>query len=340
MKVMNSILEQIGNTPLVKLKKVTAGLDVNVYVKCEYLNPSGSYKDRMALRMIEEAEKEGKLKLGGTIIEGTSGNTGPAIAFVGRVKGYRVRLFIPDRWVGAYNPTERIKIMKFFGAEVETYDRVKILTQHENALKNFSEADKAAAGLLVGMKNAYEVEKSDPKNWCSYQMCNPYNTAAHRDTTGKEIWKQLDGKVDAWVASIGSAGVFLGTAETLRKGNPNVYTVGVQPSDMLIVDLIKAGKMDRLFKAFNMPRMKFIIETMLEKNLPDKMMNVSDEQARPMAYRLCTEEGFFCGMSSGANVYAAIQVAKKLGKKANVVTVLVDRRDRYFSENPNEHYVV
>jgi len=340
MKVTNSILERIGNTPLVKLRKVTAGLDANVYVKCEYLNPSGSYKDRMALRMIEEAEKAGKLRKGGTIIEGTSGNTGPAIAFVGGVKGYKVRLFIPSRWVGAYNPTERIQIMKAFGAEVETYDRSQILAQYENALKGFSEADRGVASLLAGMKNSYEVEKSDPKNWWANQMCNPDNPAAHRDTTGKEIWEQLDGKVDAWIASIGSAGVFLGVAETLRKGNPSVNAVGVQPVDVPIVDLIKDGKLDKLFEVFDMPRMKFIIETMLEKKLPDSMITASDEQARPMMYRLCAEEGFFCGMSSGANVYAAIQVAKKLGKNSNVVTVLVDRRDRYFSEYPNEHYVV
>jgi cysteine synthase len=340
MKVMNSILEQIGNTPLVKLKKVTAGLDMNVYVKCEYLNPSGSYKDRVALRMIEEAEKAGRLQREGTIIEGTSGNSGPAIALVGAVKGYKVRLFVRANWVGTYNPSERIKIMKFFGADVETYDSGKIIAEYEGKLKGFSEQDKGVARLLAGMKNTYEIEKSDPKNWWPNQMCNPDSTAAHRDTTGKEIWEQLDGKVDAWVGSVGSGSCFLGVAEALRKGNPSVSTVSVQPSDLPIVDMIRAAKMNKLFEVFDMPRTKFIIETMLEKKLPDRVMNVGDEHARPMAYRLCAEEGLFCGFSSGANVYAAIQVAKKLPKNSNVVTVIVDRRDRYFSEYPNEHYVV
>lgn len=336
MKITGDILELIGNTPLLKLRRVTAGLDVNVYVKCEYLNPSGSIKDRMALRMIEEAERKGALRRGGTIIEQTSGNTGPALAFVGGVKGYKVHLFIPAQWVGTYSPAERIKIMKYFGAEVEPIT----VDEYEGTLKDLSDEEKDIATTAIGMKTCYELERSDKSIWWSNQMCNPYNTLAHRDTTGREILEQLDGKVDGWVASVGTGGTLLGVAEALRAQNPAVRVNGVVPTDAPVTEWVRSGMMDKLLKVFDLPKFELIIERMYEQGLPDEVMTVTDMDAREMANRLCREEGLFCGMSSGANVYAAIQTAKKLGREANVVTVLVDRRDRYFSEYPTEHYVI
>ena len=142
------------------------------------------------------------------------------------------------------------------------------------------------------------------------------------------------------MASVGTGGTFLGVAEALRKENPSVRVVGVEPTDSSLIECLRSGKLHRLLEALHVPRMKFLIETMLEKGLPDEIVTITDEDARKMAHRLCREEGLFCGMSSGANVLAAIQLAKKLGKDSKVVTVLVDRRDRYYSEYPAEHYVV
>jgi cysteine synthase len=326
----------IGNTPLKRLTKVTDGTKANVLVKCEYFNPSGSIKDRMAFRMIEEAERAGKLGSGGTVIDQTSGNTGPALSFVGNVKGYKVRLFIPSEWVGPYNPENRIKTMKFFGAEVNSFTTAG----YEDILKQLKPDEESAASTIIGMKKCYDLEKSDPKIWWSNQSCNPYNTLAHRDSTGKEILEQTDGRVDACVASIGTGGTLLGIAEALRKENPDMKVIGLVPEDTLITDWVRNHIFDKFFEQFGMPKYKFIIETMYERGLPDQVLTVKDEDARDMANRLCREEGLFCGMSSGANVYAAIQLAKKMKKGDNIVTVLVDRRDRYFLEYPKEHYVI
>jgi cysteine synthase len=336
MKIIDSTLSLIGNTPLKRLTKVTDGLEADVLVKCEYFNPSGSIKDRMALRMIEEAEKAGKLRKGGTVVDQTSGNTGPALSFVGNVKGYKVRLFIPSEWVGVYNPENRIKTMRFFGAEVESFKT----TGFEEVLKRLKPSEEAALGTIIGMKKCFDLEKADPKVWYSNQNCNPNNTAAHRDSTGREILEQTDGKVDAFVASVGTGGTLLGIAEALKKENPRVKVIGLVPEDTLITDWVKNHIFDKFFEEFGMPKYKFIIETMFEKGVPDQMLTVKDEDAREMANRLCREEGLFCGMSSGANVYAAIQMAKKMKKGGRVVTVLVDRRDRYFLEYPREHYVI
>jgi cysteine synthase len=336
MKVIDSTLSLIGNTPLKRLTRVTDGLEADVLVKCEYFNPSGSIKDRMALRMIEEAERSGRLKKGGIIVDQTSGNTGPALSFVGNVKGYKVHLFIPSEWVGEYNPETRIKIMRFFGAEVSNFKT----TGYEEALKRLKADEESAATTIVGMKMCFDLEKSDPKIWWVNQSCNPNNTAAHRDSTGREIIEQTEGRVDAFVTSIGTGGTLLGIAEALRKENPGVKLIGIIPEDTLITDWVRNHIFDKFFEEFGMPKYKFIIETMFEKGIPDQILTVKDEDAREMANRLCREEGLLCGMSSGANVYAAIQLAKKMRKGETVVTILVDRRDRYYPEYPNEHYVI
>jgi cysteine synthase A len=326
----------IGNTPLLKLERVTKGLDVNVYVKCEHLNPSGSIKDRMALRMVTQAEKIGRLVPGSIIIEQTSGNTGPALALVGNLKGYGVRLFIPSHWTGNYSPEDRIRIMRFFGGEVEVLD----LAEYGEVLKDLGDEEKVAAAMAVGMKKCYELEKIDRSVWWANQMCNIHNALANRDTTGREILDQLEGRVDGWVASIGTGGTILGVAEALRKENSGLEVIGVEPTDSPIMESARSGTIHRFLEILGVPRMKLLTEVMIEKGLPDEVLTVTDVDAREMANRLCREEGLFCGMSSGANVHAAIQTAKKLGRNANVVTVLVDRRDRYFSEHPAEHYVI
>jgi len=333
---MSSALELIGNTPMARLRRVTSGIDANVYAKCEFLNPSGSIKDRMALRMVEEAERSGKLRKGGTIVDATSGNTGPALSFVGSAKGYKVRLFIPAKWAGEYNPENRVRIMKCFGAEVEEFS-----TQgYERLLDGLTPSEASAAVFAVGMKKCYDLERSNLTVWWTNQSYNPDNILAHKQTTGREILEQLNNKVDAWVASIGTAGTIFGVAEALREKIGGVRIVGLEPEDARVTEWSRSGSMNRYREAVGLPPEKSLVDLMLEKGLPDEVLTVKDDDARDMMNRLCREEGFFCGMSSGANVYAALNIAKRLRKGANVVTVLVDRRERYFPEHPREHYVI
>lgn len=331
-----NILGQIGNTPLLKLRKVTEGLDVDVFVKCEFLNPGGSIKDRMALGMIEEAEKSGKLKPGGTIVDQSTGNTGPALAFVGAVKGYKVQLFLPAQLSSSYNPADRIRIARLFGCNVTPID----LEEHIDHVDELDGVEKAASFVAIRMAQCYKLQEKDPLAWWANQLCNSNNTKAHRDQTGVEILKQMDGKVDAWVASIGTGGTLLGVAEALKGKNPNLTIAGVIPTDDPRIEWVRSCTVHNALERFGVPKQRFLIEDILEKNLLDLEIVVKNEDAKNMADLLCREEGLFCGMSSGANVYAAIELAKKMKKGSRIVTVLVDRRDRYFAEYPNEHYVV
>jgi len=337
LKFFENTLEMIGNTPLVRLKKVTAGLNANVFVKCEHTNPSGSIKDRIALKMIEGAEAKGRLRKGGTIVEVSSGNTGPALAFVGNVKGYKVRLLIPSQWIQTYNPENRIKLMKLFGAEVKPIAPNK----HKDVLRGLSDQQHVVAIFCIGMKTCYDLERKNKSFWWADQMSNVDNLLAHKEGTGKEILEQLDMKIDAFVASIGSGGTLLGVAEALSERSVNANVVGVEPEDAKVIEEWAAtGFLNGFLEKLGVPKRRYIIERLVEEGLPDEIIHVSSEEARNMANRLCREEGIFCGMSSGANVYAALKVAKKLGKKANIVTVCVDRRDRYLTEYPNETYVI
>jgi len=333
---MCNALDLIGNTPAVKLRKLTSDSDADVYVKCEFLNPSGSIKDRMALKMIQEAEKEGKLQRDGTIVDATSGNTGPALSFVGAMKHHKVELLIPAKWAGQYNPENRIKTMKCFGADVQAFST----EGYEKLLKGLSPSEASAAVFAIGMKKSYDLEKANRKVWWANQMCNMDNAEANRLTTGPEILEQLDGQVDALVASIGTGGTLLGIAESLLDSIGYLNVIGLEPEDARVTEWFTTGSMNKYMEAVGLPPMKSIVEVMLERGLPDEIWRVSDDDARVTMNRLCREEGLFCGMSSGANVYAALKVAKKLGRGGNVVTVLVDRRERYFPEAPQEHYVI
>jgi len=333
---MCNALDLIGNTPIVKLRKLTSDSDANVYVKCEYLNPSGSIKDRMALKMIQEAEREGKLQRDGTIVDATSGNTGPALSFVGAMKNHRVKLLIPAKWAGQYNPENRIRIMECFGADVQAFST----EGYEKLLEGLLPSEASAAIFAIGMKKCYDMEREDSKVWWANQMCNINNAQANHLTTGPEILEQLDGEVDALVASIGTGGTILGIAESLLEELGHLSVIGLEPGDARVTEWFTTGSMNKYMNAVGFPPMKSIVEVMLERGLPDEIWTVADNEARVTMNRLSREEGLFCGMSSGANVYAALKVAKKLGRGANVVTVLVDRRERYFPEAPHEHYVI
>ena len=331
-----NILGQIGNTPLLKLRRVIEAPGVDIYVKCEFLNPGGSIKDRMALTMIEGAEKSGQLKPGGTIVEQSTGNTGPALSFVGAVKGYNVQLFMPAQLSSSYNPEDRIRIAKLYGCNVIAID----LNDH---MANFGELDgvaRAAAFVAIRMKQCYDLQERDSSVWWANQLCNDDNTKAHREHTGTEILEQVGGKVDAWIASIGTGGTILGVAETLKARNPELIVSGVVPTDDPRIKWVRSRAVHRFLEELGLPKLRFLIEELLEKNLLDNEIVVKNEDAKNMADRLCREEGLFCGMSSGANVWAAIEMARTMKKGSKIVTVLVDRRDRYFAEYPNEHYIV
>lgn len=330
------ILTQIGNTPLLKLTKVIDSQDVEVYVKCEYLNPGGSIKDRMALLMVQEAERRGQLKPGGTIADQSTGNTGPALAFVGAVKGYQVRLFLPAQLSSAYNPADRIRIARLFGCEVTPVD----LGDYIEDMDNLDEVHRAASFVAIRMKHCYDLQEREASVWWSNQLCNPDNTRAHREGTGAEILEQMDGVVDAWVASIGTGGTLLGVTESLKQANPDLIVAGVLPTDDPRIEWVRSRAVHASLESFGVPRYRFIIEDILDNDILDHEFVVRNQDAKQMADRLCIEEGLFCGLSSGANVYAALQLAKQMPKGSRIVTVLVDRRDRYFAEYPHEHYVV
>jgi cysteine synthase len=331
-----NILGQIGNTPLLKLTKVVESPDVEIFVKCEFMNPGGSIKDRMALRMVTAAEERGDLKPGGTIVDQSTGNTGPALAFVGAVKGYAVRLILPTQLGSTYNPADRIRIARLFGCEVVPID----LEDHIPHIHKLNGVERAAAFVAIRMKQCYDLGEQDPSVWWSNQLCNIDNTSAHREGTGKEILEQMDGKIDAWVASMGTGGTLIGVAQAIQDSNPNLVVTGVVPTDDPRIEWVRSRVVHKFLETFGAPEMRFLIEDILEQELLDYEMVVQNEDAKSMADRLCREEGLFCGISSGANVAAAIELAKGMKKGSRIVTVLVDRRDRYFAEYPNEHYVV
>jgi cysteine synthase A len=289
------------------LNRVTKGIRANVLVKLEYLNPSGSIKDRIALRMIENAEKAGMIKPGYTIVESSSGNTAIALGMVCAVKGYKLKIFGPeDVWT-----EEKKKILKRFGVEVE----VVPIKERESIV---------GAKIPLSRLKCKEFEEKNPNAWWSRQFSNLDNVAALNEI-GREILEQTNYKVEVFVAAIGSGGTLLGVAQVLKKELPDVKIVAVEPKEWPIDPLSKIIK-------FIPGLTGGILEKIRKSEIVDKIVYVSDKEARSMAYRLSREEGLFCGMSSGANVFVAINEARKLERGKNVATILPDRADRYFSD--------
>ena len=297
--VFNDVLELIGHTPIVKLSRIVPDGYADIYVKLESFNPGGSIKDRIALSMIEDAEKKGLLKPGSTIIEPTSGNTGIGIAMICAVKGYRCILVMPESM-----SLERIYILKSYGAEV-------VLTP-------------AYEGMEGSIKKADELNKKIENSIILRQFDNPANPEIHRKTTAQEILRVMD-KIDAFVAGIGTGGTITGVGEILKKTNPNIQIVGVEPAASAVLSGEKPGphKIPGIGAGF--------IPSILNLSIIDRIIKVSDNDAYKMSTRLAREEGLFVGISAGANVYASLEVAKKLGRGKKVVTVLPDTGERYFS---------
>lgn len=312
MSYINNILERIGNTPLVKLNKVVKPNSADVFVKAEYLNPSGSLKDRIALEMVRDAERQGLLKPGYTIIEASTGNTGTALSFVGARLGYNVEIYMPEGMT-----RERIKIMENYGAKV-----------HE--LELAGGADGAIAGAEVEIEarvKCLEVETNSSDIWWARQFSNPANTRAHVKT-GREIISQLGEPVDAFVASIGVGGTLYGVAKALKEVYPEVTIVGLEPASARYP--ISEGYY--CVPGVDKSVCGGIIEEMMLSGIVDRVIKVTNDVAIRMSDRLVREEGLFCGISSGANVAMACKIAEELGPGKNVATVLPDHRDRYLSE--------
>lgn len=318
MGIARGILDLIGNTPTVKLNKLAGNIKANVFVKLEYLNPSGSLKDRIAVKMIEEAEEKGLLKPGYSILESSTGNTGIALSFVGCLKGYEVIIY--ETTPGKMGEEKR-KIMRNYGAKVYSLPPDELKTLNERSVAG-AEVEKP------GRWKCLELERNNLNYWWARQFSNPSNVSAHHGT-GQEILDQTDGKVDVFVASIGTGGTLMGIAEVLKDANSKVRIIGIEPASSETP--IVPGK--------PYPSSEItggIISDMVEKTgLIDEVVSVTDEEAVDMARCLRREEGLFAGVSSGANVLIAIREAKKLGS-GNVVTVLPDHGDRYLTE---EHYV-
>jgi len=293
--LVNSVLDAIGNIPLIQLKKMSSG---NVFVKAEHLNPGGSIKDRVAKHIIEMAEKEGKLKPGMTIIEATSGNTGIGLTLVGVQKGYQVICVMPENM-----SEERKKIIQAFGGEI-------IFT--------------SAKGSLPGsIKKMREITEAEPeKYFVADQFVNPHNPELHYQQIAPEIWKEMKGKIDVFVAGVGSGGTLQGIGKFLKEKNPKVKIVAVEPknSSALLGQEPGLHQIQGIGDGF--------IPAVLDVKMVDMVFNVTDEEAIETTRQLSKEEGLLVGTSSGANVFAALHVDNG---KNRVVTVLPDRAERYFS---------
>ncbi len=316
MKFYRTVTEIIGNTPLVKLNRVAEGVKPLVLAKLEFLNPGGSVKDRIAVRMIEEAERKGILRKGATIVEPTSGNTGIGLAMVAAIKGYRAVLVVPDKM-----SQEKEAILRAYGAEVV----------------------RAASGVdPEDPRSVYKVAErlvqEIPGAFCPNQFANPDNPAAHFETTGPEIWRDTDGRITCFVAGVGTGGTITGVARYLKMRNPSVKVMGVDPEGSVYAALFKgkeASPAPYLVEGIGGEK---IPET-LDFSVIDEIITVSDREAFAMARRLAREEGILVGMSSGACVAAALKVAEEMGQEDVIVVLLADTGRNYLSTLFNDDWM-
>jgi len=299
-KIYDSITELIGNTPLVRLNKVVPEGAAEVVVKLESFNPLSSVKDRIAISMIEEAERTGEIRPGSTIVEATSGNTGIGLAFVAAAKGYRCTLFMPDSM-----SVERRKLLQALGAEL-------VLTP-------------APLGIKEAQRGAEEYAARTPGAWLSRQFDNPANLKVHRETTAPEILRDTGGKLDAFVAGVGTGGTVSGAGAVLKQKLPNLIIAAVEPIESQV---LKGGE----HKPHKIQGIGAgIVPSIYDAKVVDRVMDATFEDSVDYARRLAKEEGIFVGISSGAVVWAAVELAKELGPGKRVVAVLASAGERYLS---------
>ena len=300
-KIVNSIVEAIGETPLVRLNRLDEGLPGNVAVKLEFYNPAGSVKDRIGRAIIDAAEESGALKPGGTIVEGTSGNTGIALAMVGAARGYRVILTMPETM-----SAERRVLLRAYGAQI-------VLTP-------------GTEGMRGAVEKAKEIVANTENAILASQFSNEANPAIHYKTTGPEIWEATDGKVDIFVAGIGTGGTISGSGKYLKEQNPNIKVVAVEPKDSPLLSEGRVGPHKIQGLGAN-----FVPET-LDRRIYDSVTAVSSDDAMRTSRQLATQEGILGGISSGAAVWAALEEAKKSENKDKLIVAIVpDFGERYIS---------
>ncbi len=298
--VAQNALELISNTPLVKINKLGGAQMANVYGKLESMNPGGSVKDRICFSMIRDAEEKGLIKKDTVIVEPTSGNTGIGLALVCAVKGYKLILTMPETM-----SVERRQLLKRYGAEL-------VLTP-------------GAEGMKGAIAKAKEIAEQNKNSFIPQQFANPANPKIHRETTAEEIWEALDGKVDAFISGVGTGGTITGCGEVFKKRNPKVRIVAVEPKTSPVLSGGAPGrhKIQGIGAGF--------VPDVLNRGIIDDIIQVEDQDAWKTALEMASKEGLLGGISAGANVWAALQVARELGPGKNVVTVICDTGERYLS---------
>ncbi len=317
MRIYNSILELIGKTPLIRLNRVSNGIDATVLVKLESRNPGGSVKDRIGLQMIEAAEKAGILKPGSVIVEPTSGNTGIGLALAAILKGYRCVFVMTEK-----ASIERRRYLQALGADI-------VLTS--------SAAKPSSPEYYVNV--AKRLAKEIPNAVILNQYDNPANPEAHYRTTGPEIWEDTDGKITHFVAGIGTGGTLTGTARFLKEQNPDIQIIGVEPVGSVIKQFKGTGRLPEALPYLVEGVGQECIPQVLDLSLVDDILQIPDRDAFLMARRLARQEGIFTGGSSGMNVVAALQVARALPKDAVVVTVIADTGERYLTKVHSDEWL-
>jgi cysteine synthase A len=300
MRVVENILELVGQTPMLRLRRLERASSAEIWAKLEYLNPGGSVKDRAAMGLVLDAERRGVLRPGGTIVEATAGNTGVGLALIGVNRGYKVMLYVPEQFA-----EEKCKLMRGLGATV-------IRTPE-------------AGGMAEAIQRALQFERETPGAFAALQFENPANPDFHEETTAVEIWEQMDARVDAWVSGIGSAGTFTGVARFLKKQRKDILTVAVEPQG----SVLEGGepgphRVEGIGVSF--------IPATFDRNVCDRVIKVMDDPAMAMVKRLAVEEGVFAGSSAGAMLCAAVDIARELGAGKRVVTVIPDSAERYLSK--------